>query len=139
MRSPLAMVFIGIVKGYRTFISPLSAPKCKYYPTCSTYALEALNRHGAIKGFLLSTWRVLRCNPWSYGGVDKVPLKGQWRSEPQYSMTDEELHEYWHKLDSAKKHQKGSSTSVDDVVKEQSQHNIQRALSTTDASARRSQ
>ena len=58
---------------YRKFISPLFPPRCKYYPTCSSYCLEAYKRHGAIKGTILSVWRLLRCNPWSMGGVDHVP------------------------------------------------------------------
>jgi len=60
---------------YRKFISPLKPPCCKYYPTCSAYALEALKKHGAIKGTILAVWRVLRCNPWSMGGIDRVPDK----------------------------------------------------------------
>lgn len=68
-------IFLLIVKFYRKFISPLKPPSCKYYPTCSTYALEAFRKHGAIKGIILSAWRLLRCNPWSLGGVDYVPDK----------------------------------------------------------------
>lgn len=58
---------------YKKFISPLFPKSCKYYPTCSAYALEAYERHGFIKGTILSVWRILRCNPFSRGGVDKVP------------------------------------------------------------------
>ena len=58
---------------YRKLISPLFPPRCKYYPTCSSYCLEAYRRHGVIKGTVLSVWRLLRCNPWSLGGVDHVP------------------------------------------------------------------
>ena len=60
---------------YRKFISPLFPARCKYYPTCSSYCLQAYSRHGVIKGSILSGWRLLRCNPWSLGGVDKVPEK----------------------------------------------------------------
>ena len=66
-------VFILLVKFYRKCISPLKAPCCKYHPSCSSYALEAFEKHGAIKGLILSVWRILRCNPWSLGGVDHVP------------------------------------------------------------------
>lgn len=66
-------IFIVIIKFYKKCISPLFPPCCKYYPTCSSYALEAFRRHGFFKGFILSGWRILRCNPWSMGGVDKVP------------------------------------------------------------------
>ena len=64
-----------LVKFYRKHISPKKAPCCKYHPTCSTYALDALEKHGALKGTILTVWRVLRCNPWSLGGIDYVPDK----------------------------------------------------------------
>ena len=64
-----------LVKFYRKFISPLKMPCCRYYPTCSQYALDAFKKHGFIKGLILSTWRILRCNPYSNGGVDYVPEK----------------------------------------------------------------
>ena len=62
-----------LVRLWRAVASPSYAPCCKYYPTCSTYALEALQIHGAIKGSAMAAWRLLRCNPWSRGGVDPVP------------------------------------------------------------------
>ena len=69
----LSLPAIGLIRLYQKFISPLTPPRCKYYPTCSAYALEAYSKHGLIKGTVLSTWRLLRCNPWSLGGVDYVP------------------------------------------------------------------
>lgn len=60
---------------YRKFISPMFGARCMYYPTCSAYALEALKKHGPIAGTLLAVWRILRCNPWSAGGIDRVPDK----------------------------------------------------------------
>jgi len=66
-------LLIGFVKLWRSVVSPWYGPCCKYYPSCSTYALEALQLHGAIKGTGLAIWRLLRCNPWSKGGVDPVP------------------------------------------------------------------
>ena len=69
----LSLPAIGLIRFYQKFISPLMPPRCKYYPTCSAYALEAYRKHGLIKGTVLSTWRLLRCNPWSLGGVDYVP------------------------------------------------------------------
>lgn len=66
-------VLLLLVKFYRRVISPLKKPCCKYYPTCSAYALKAIEMHGALKGTVLAVWRVLRCNPWSLGGVDDVP------------------------------------------------------------------
>ena len=61
------------IKFYRKFLSPLLPKSCKYYPTCSAYALEALKKHGVFKGLFLTVWRLLRCNPFSNGGVDFVP------------------------------------------------------------------
>ncbi len=63
------------IKFYKKFISPLFPPCCKYYPTCSTYALEAVRRFGFFRGGWLAVWRILRCNPWSMGGIDYVPEK----------------------------------------------------------------
>lgn len=68
-------VFISIIRFYQRHISGLKRPCCKYYPTCSEYAVEAIERFGAVKGLILAAWRILRCNPWSNGGVDKVPEK----------------------------------------------------------------
>lgn len=62
-----------LVRFYQKFISPLKRPCCRYYPTCSQYALESYKKHGFIKGTILASWRILRCNPWSRGGVDEVP------------------------------------------------------------------
>ena len=66
-------VLIAIVRGYKKFISPLLPPSCRFSPTCSEYAMEALQKHGAWKGSLLAIWRILRCNPFSKGGYDPVP------------------------------------------------------------------
>jgi len=64
-----------LIRAYRKYISPLKKPCCRYYPTCSEYALEAVRKHGALKGLILAAWRLLRCNPYSRGGVDYVPEK----------------------------------------------------------------
>lgn len=66
---------IKLIKFYRRRISPLFPPQCKYYPTCSQYAVTAIERFGLFKGGLLAAWRILRCNPFSNGGVDLVPEK----------------------------------------------------------------
>lgn len=68
-------LLMGLIKFYKKFISPLFPPKCKYYPTCSTYGLEAVRKYGFIRGGWLAVWRILRCNPWSMGGIDFVPEK----------------------------------------------------------------
>jgi putative membrane protein insertion efficiency factor len=62
-----------LIKVYQWTISPLLGPVCKYYPSCSHYGYEAIKVHGAVKGTALTAWRILRCNPWSLGGVDHVP------------------------------------------------------------------
>ena len=66
---------IKFIRFYQRRISPLFPPKCKYYPTCSQYAVTAIERFGLFKGGLLAVWRILRCNPFSSGGVDLVPEK----------------------------------------------------------------
>ncbi len=68
-------LFIYLIKFYQKFISPLKPPVCKYYPTCSCYAVKSLEKFGIIKGTALAVWRILRCNPWSLGGIDYVPDK----------------------------------------------------------------
>jgi putative membrane protein insertion efficiency factor len=60
------------VRVYQRFVSPLMGRRCKYEPTCSRYAVEALRSHGVVKGSLLASWRILRCNPFSNGGYDPV-------------------------------------------------------------------
>lgn len=66
---------IFFIKIYKKIISPLFPPRCKYYPTCSNYSIEAFKKHGFFKGLILSIWRLLRCNPFSKGGIDYVPDK----------------------------------------------------------------
>jgi putative membrane protein insertion efficiency factor len=66
---------------YRRVISPAIPRRCKYYPTCSQYALEAVRRHGVFKGLVLAGWRLLRCNPLSYGGYDPVEAQRVFRAD----------------------------------------------------------
>ncbi|GEK91304.1 membrane protein insertion efficiency factor YidD [Alkalibacterium kapii] len=66
-------LLLALVKFYQKLISPLFPPSCRYYPTCSHYTVEALEKHGAMKGTVMSASRILRCNPFFKGGVDKVP------------------------------------------------------------------
>lgn len=68
-------LLLAMIRFYRKAISPLTPASCKYIPTCSQYGLEAIERFGALKGGLLTLWRILRCNPWSRGGYDPVPEK----------------------------------------------------------------
>ncbi|MCL2861701.1 MAG: membrane protein insertion efficiency factor YidD [Firmicutes bacterium] len=69
----LKYFFIALIYFYKFVISPLMPKSCLYYPTCSSYALEAIQKHGAIKGAFMGAWRILRCNPFSKGGFDPVP------------------------------------------------------------------
>lgn len=66
-------VLIGIVKAYRLLLSPWLGQSCRFEPTCSAYAIEALERHGAAKGSYLTLHRLVRCQPWCQGGHDPVP------------------------------------------------------------------
>jgi len=61
---------IALVHAYRWFVSPLFPGSCKFHPSCSQYALDALRKHGLLRGTLKAGWRLLRCHPWSHGGVD---------------------------------------------------------------------
>ena len=72
-------VLIACIRFYQTALSPYKRPCCKYYPTCSNYAVEAIERFGAFEGFWLALFRILRCNPFSRGGFDPVPEKRQKR------------------------------------------------------------
>ncbi|WP_309127153.1 membrane protein insertion efficiency factor YidD [Microbacterium sp.] len=65
-------LLLAFLTAYRAVISPLYGDVCRYYPSCSAYAVGAVQQHGAVRGALLSAWRILRCNPWSKGGVDDV-------------------------------------------------------------------
>ena|SRR6218665_578230 len=66
-------LLIGLVRGYRFFLSPWLGSACRFEPTCSAYSLEALQRHGATKGSYLTVCRLARCHPWCDGGLDPVP------------------------------------------------------------------
>ncbi|TNM38434.1 membrane protein insertion efficiency factor YidD [Nocardioides albidus] len=75
-------LLVGLVRAYQLVLSPLLGPTCRYYPSCSAYAVEALQTHGAVKGTWLAARRLLRCHPWSPGGVDHVPpRRGHTRDE----------------------------------------------------------
>ena len=66
-------ILITIIRFYQRYLSPLKSTKCPYYPSCSNYGLEAIQKYGAFKGGILALWRILRCNPFSKGGYDPVP------------------------------------------------------------------
>jgi len=71
--SPLARILALPVRGYRLVFSPLVGFSCRYQPTCSAYALEALEKHGALRGSWLAARRIVRCHPWGGSGIDNVP------------------------------------------------------------------
>ena len=64
---------IRMIRFYQKYLSPLKRTKCPYIPTCSQYAIEAIEKYGPVKGCALAAWRILRCNPFSSGGFDPVP------------------------------------------------------------------
>ncbi|MBS7228476.1 MAG: membrane protein insertion efficiency factor YidD [Eubacteriales bacterium] len=77
-------IILGLIEGYRRFVSPLLPASCRYIPTCSQYALEAVKRFGARRGFLLAMRRLLRCNPFAQGGYDPVPDEYPTRKKKTY-------------------------------------------------------
>lgn len=69
----MKQIFIGVFRFYQKAISPLTPPSCRFYPTCSHYGVEALEKHGAIKGLYLTVRRISKCHPFHEGGIDPVP------------------------------------------------------------------
>ena len=76
------------IRGYQLFVSPLLPPACRYYPTCSHYAVGAIERYGLLRGGAKAVWRVLRCNPWSNGGFDPVDPADRERHEQAIAALD---------------------------------------------------
>jgi putative membrane protein insertion efficiency factor len=72
----LAITLAALVRAYQLLLRPLFPPACRFEPSCSHYAIEALRTHGALRGSWLAALRVLRCNPWMAGGCDPVPCRG---------------------------------------------------------------
>ena len=79
MRRLVAAVLVAPIRLYQRLISPALPRRCKYEPTCSAYAAEALRTHGPFRGIVLATWRLLRCNPFSHGGHDPVSAQRLFR------------------------------------------------------------
>ncbi|MGD0959508.1 MAG: membrane protein insertion efficiency factor YidD [Methylomonas sp.] len=71
----MRLLLIALIKTYKYFISPLLGPRCRFYPSCSSYGLEAIQLHGAAKGGFLLLRRLLKCHPFHEGGIDPVPKK----------------------------------------------------------------
>ncbi|MBX5468591.1 MAG: membrane protein insertion efficiency factor YidD [Thermoleophilaceae bacterium] len=74
---------VAPVRVYQKLISPALPRRCKYYPTCSEYAVQAISRYGILRGLVLAAWRLLRCNPWSHGGVDPVEQQTLFSAPPR--------------------------------------------------------
>lgn len=86
-------LFIGLIRLYQLFISPIIGPSCRFYPSCSQYTIEAIKVHGIFKGCFLAIRRVLRCHPGCDGGLDPVPEKNipEIKSSQKYSKKSETL------------------------------------------------
>jgi len=80
-----ARILMAMIRFYQRHISPARPPACRFIPTCSAYALEAISRFGALRGWLLAIWRVLRCNPLCKGGWDPVPERFSFRRSQLYT------------------------------------------------------
>jgi putative membrane protein insertion efficiency factor len=78
-------VLLTPIRAYQRWISPAIAPRCRYYPICSNYAAEAIRELGPVRGSILAAWRVLRCNPFSHGGVDELKDRRLFRGTPTRS------------------------------------------------------
>lgn len=98
--SAASRMMINAIQWYRTTISARTLPTCKYYPTCSTYALTAIERFGAVRGGTLALLRLMRCRPWSRGGIDDVPHKFSvfyrfsWSSAHEEPSIEPQYHPY---------------------------------------------
>ncbi|MBR9975694.1 MAG: membrane protein insertion efficiency factor YidD [Bacteroidetes bacterium] len=73
MKRALTLFLVFLIKVYKIMISPVLPPSCRFYPTCSTYAMEAIQKHGPFRGSWLGIKRISRCHPWNDGGYDPVP------------------------------------------------------------------
>jgi hypothetical protein len=83
----LRKLFVLPIRAYQFAISPFLGERCKYYPSCSEYAAQAVERFGILRGLVLAVWRLLRCNPWSLGGVDKVEDQRLFKTRPPAAIT----------------------------------------------------
>jgi uncharacterized protein len=77
------MLAVAPIRAYQRAISPALPSRCKYYPSCSEYGVQAIRSYGILRGLVLAAWRLLRCNPWSLGGVDLVEDQKLFRARPR--------------------------------------------------------
>ena len=82
MKRLFSALLVAPIRLYQRLISPAIAPRCRYYPTCSSYAVQAIRELGPIRGLILAAWRLLRCNPWSHGGFDELSDRTLFRDAP---------------------------------------------------------
>jgi putative membrane protein insertion efficiency factor len=87
MKACITKTMCGLVRAYQLLVGPVLPPSCRYYPSCSNYAIEALHRHGPVAGLWLAVRRILRCQPWGGDGVDPVPERIH-MSPPVHSHTE---------------------------------------------------
>ncbi|HSD25464.1 MAG TPA: membrane protein insertion efficiency factor YidD [Solirubrobacterales bacterium] len=92
MKRLVTALLIAPLRLYQRWISPAIAPRCRYYPTCSAYAVEAIRELGPIRGLILAGWRLLRCNPFSHGGVDELSDRRLFRNTPTRSERRDHQH-----------------------------------------------
>lgn len=88
-RHPLRTIVLGVIRFYQLWISPLTPPSCRFYPSCSAYGMQSVERFGPLRGTRMAIWRIMRCNPWNPGGIDHVPAKGP-DGRPAPSPSDHE-------------------------------------------------
>ncbi|MFT8645361.1 membrane protein insertion efficiency factor YidD [Gluconacetobacter sp.] len=77
VRAATVWTLVGAIRVYQRFVSPLLGPNCRFVPSCSEYAQDAIRTYGPLRGAFLAGWRILRCNPWNIGGYDPVPTRQQ--------------------------------------------------------------
>ncbi len=93
IRAAFVTVFLAPIRFYQRFVSPALPRRCKYEPTCSAYAVDAVRELGVIRGSIVAGWRLLRCNPWSHGGWDPVSDRALFRSSDDEVVADTHKHE----------------------------------------------
>ncbi len=86
MTNPAAPALVFLIRAYQRVVSPWTGTRCKYHPSCSEYAAQAIGEFGILRGLVLAAWRLLRCNPWSHGGFD--PVEDQRLFRPHLSAPD---------------------------------------------------